>query len=147
MKRGWLWTGMVLLALPGAMEAQSNAERASQVRQTEQAFAKTMADRDHAAFVVFLSDEAIFIGGKGPLRGKKAVADAWKPLYDGPQAPFSWAPERVEVLDSGTIALSTGPVLDPTGKRVGTFNSVWRLEKDGQWRIILDNGCPPCACP
>jgi ketosteroid isomerase-like protein len=139
-------TGVVLLALP-VLAAESNADLASQVRQAEQAFAKTMADRDHAAFVVFLSEEVIFIGGKGPLRGQKAVAEAWKPLYEGRQAPFSWEPERVEVLDSGSIALSTGPVRDPTGKRIGTFNSVWHREPDGKWRIILDNGCPPCACP
>jgi ketosteroid isomerase-like protein len=31
------------------------------------------------------------------------------------------------------------------GLRVGTFNSVWRLEADGKWRIVFDKGCPPCA--
>jgi hypothetical protein len=54
---------------------------------------------------------------------------------------------RVEVLDSGTLALSTGAVRDPGGNRVGTFTSVWRREADGKCRIILDNGCPPCRCP
>lgn len=86
---------------------------AVQVRDVERAFAKTMADRDHAAFVSFLADETIFFGPKAALRGKKAVAEGWKQFYDGARAPFSWEPERVEVLDSGTLALSTGPVRDP----------------------------------
>jgi hypothetical protein len=72
------------------------------------------------------------------------VAEGWKPLFEGPEAPFSWAPERVEVIESGTLALSTGPVRNSEGERIGTFNSTWRLEADGEWRVILDIGCPPC---
>jgi len=49
-----------------------------------------------------------------------------------------------ELLDSGTLAMSSGPVYDPEGKRIGTFNSVWRREPDGSWKIVLDKGCPPC---
>jgi ketosteroid isomerase-like protein len=114
------------------------------VRQTETAFAKTMADRDHAAFASFLATETVFFG-RGVLRGKAAVADAWKSsTREG--APFSWAPDSVEVLDSGELGMTSGPVFDPAGKRVGTFNSVWRKEKDGKWRIIFDNGCPRCDC-
>jgi hypothetical protein len=38
-------------------------------------------------------------------------------------------------------------VLDPDGQRVGTFNSTWRLDEDGEWRVVIDVGCPPCRCP
>lgn len=129
-----------------ALRAQRNAELKEQVRQTEAAFAKTMADRDHAAFRKFLATEAVFISGGNPTRGADAVAARWKRFFEGPNAPFSWSPEFVEVLDSGTLALSSGPVRDPSGKRTGTFNSVWRREAGGQWKIVLDNGCPACDC-
>ena len=137
----------VLLSAPlaAATHAQTNAELQEQVRQAETGFAKSMADRDHAAFVSFLADEAIFVG-RSALRGKAAVGEGWKRFFDGKQAPFSWTPETVLVIDSGTLGLSSGPVFDPTGKRTGTFNSVWRREKDGTWKIVLDNGCPPCNC-
>jgi uncharacterized protein (TIGR02246 family) len=125
---------------------ETSAQLAEQVRQTETAFARTMADRDHAAFVSFLSEEAVFFG-KGVLRGREAVARAWKPFYEGTAAPFSWRPEKVEVLDSGTLALSTGPVFDPSGRQTGTFTSLWRREKDGRWRIVFDKGCPYCPPP
>jgi ketosteroid isomerase-like protein len=118
----------------------------AQVRERERAFAKTMADRDHSAFVSFLADEAIFMGQKGAFRGKAAVAEGWKRYFEGPQAPFSWEPERVAVVESGRLALSSGPVRDPSGKRVGTFNSVWQREDGGTWKIVLDTGCPPCDC-
>ena len=71
-----------------------------------------------------------------------AVALAWKPYFDGPAAPFSWLPDRVEVLADGTLALSTGPVSDPTGKAIARFNSIWRLEAPGTWRVVFDKGQP-----
>lgn len=120
---------------------------AAQVRTAEIAFAKTMADRDHEAFGTFVAEEALFFGQKDVLRGREKVMEGWKPLYQGENAPFSWEPEVVEVLDSGGLALSSGPVRDPQGKEVGTFQSIWRLEKDGKWRVIFDKGCPPCRCP
>jgi ketosteroid isomerase-like protein len=141
-------SGLLLVTLLAAMAAKpdsldNNAKLAQEVREAELAFAKTMALRDHAAFAGHVSDEAVFFGGQGVLRGKEAVAAAWRKFFDGPEAPFSWAPEQVEVLDSGALALSSGPVRDPGGKQIGTFNSIWRLEK-GRWKVIFDKGCPPC---
>jgi len=145
-----LLTVLALLgvALDAPARAQSStAALADDVRGVERAFAKTMADRDHAAFVSFLAEDTVFMPeGPAALRGKQAVAAAWKRLYDAPQAPFSWEPERVEVLDNGTLAFSTGPVRDPQGKRVGTFNSIWRREAGGGWKIVFDKGCPQCDC-
>ena len=137
----------VALALCLAAAAPpTNAELREQVRRTETAFAKSMADRDHAAFVSFLAEETVFMG-RTTLRGKPAVAEAWKRFYEGAQAPFGWEPDRVEVVDSGGLGITSGPVHDPSGKRIGTFNSVWRREGDGRWRIIFDIGCPPCGAP
>ena len=135
-------TGLALWGLGGVLGAADSPETlAAQVRAREVAFAKTMADRDHGAFATFVSEEALFLGAT-VLRGREAVAEGWKPFFDSATAPFSWEPERVEVIDSGTLAVSSGPVRNPQGERVGTFNSTWRLEEDGEWRVGLDIGCP-----
>lgn len=134
----------ILLAMTACAGAQTLIEHQQRVRDTEIAFARTMADRNFAAFQTFLAPDSIFFTG-GPKRGVKAIAQAWKAFYDGPKAPFSWAPDSVEVNDAGTLAMSSGPVWDPSGKRTGTFNSIWRREPDGKWRVIFDKGCPPCA--
>jgi ketosteroid isomerase-like protein len=134
--------GLALAAFASRAGAQAPADLDTQVRDAERAFAGTMAQRDHAAFGRFLADEALFFGRQGVLRGRTAVMEGWKPFFEGPDAPFSWEPETVEVLDSGTLALSSGPVRDKSGRQVGTYNSIWRLEKDGQWKVVFDKGCP-----
>ena len=134
-----------LVSAAEPVPAVSATELSKQVADAERAFAKTMADRDHTAFASFVSEEAVFFSGPTTvLRGRKQVAEGWKPLYEKPAAPFSWGPEKVEVLDSGKLALSTGPVHDPSGKVVGKFTSIWRLEEPGKWRVVFDKGCDVC---
>lgn len=138
-----LIAGMALaLCVAGAGAApQTNAELKKQVAETERAFAATMKARDHVAFSSFLSDEAVFFTGPAPLHGKEAVARGWKRFFDKPAAPFSWEPDEVEVLASGTLAISSGPVYDPGGKLISRFSSIWRQEAPGQWRIVFAEVC------
>jgi ketosteroid isomerase-like protein len=133
----------VIASLPVLSAQQIDmAQRQQEVRARETTFAKSMADRDLAGFTSFISPEAVFVGVGGTTRGPKEIAAAWKRFFDGPDAPFSWKPETVEVLASGNLALSSGPVFDPKGQRIGTYNSTWRRDADDVWRIIFDNGCP-----
>jgi ketosteroid isomerase-like protein len=146
--RSPIFFALALLGLQTAFAAEparpNLPELQREVEDTENAFAKTMADRDYTAFTSFLSDEAVFFSGPTPWRGKLQVAQAWKRFYEKSEVPFSWTPEKVVVLDSGTLALSTGPVRDPKGKLIGTFTSIWRLEAPGIWRIVFDKGCDVC---
>jgi ketosteroid isomerase-like protein len=134
-------TGCAMTAVP--LQATTAKE---QVFAAERAFAKTMADRDHTAFAQYVSDEAVFFSGPTPLRGKQAVVDYWARFYSNPNAPFSWEPKEVEVLDSGGLAISSGPVKDANGKLIATFTSIWRLESTNTWRVVFDKGNPTCQC-
>lgn len=138
---------LVLLAGCAAAPALEPEALRQQVFETERAFARTMADRDHTAFASYLTEETVFFAGDRPIRGGEAVAAEWRPYFEEPAAPFSWEPDQVEVLDSGTLAWSTGPVRDPQGNLVGRFNSVWRRERSGEWKIVLDRGSPVCPPP
>ena len=131
---------------PRTEPATDVAALRAEVVATERAFARTMADRDFAAFGSFIADDAVFFSGPKTLRGKAEVVAAWKKLYEEKEPPFSWAPEHVEVQDGGLLALSTGPVRDPAGKLIGTFTSVWRQAAPGTWRIIFDKGDDVCDC-
>jgi ketosteroid isomerase-like protein len=115
-----------------------------QVIAAEQAFAKTMADRNFKSFVKFLSPDAVFFNGGSVSRGAAAVAATWEPYFSAHEAPFSWTPDHVEVLASGDLALSTGPVIQDH-KIVGRFNSIWRQESPNNWRIAFDKGEAVCG--
>ncbi len=150
MRRGILKLIAALVLLTSAIGLSAGAEPKpditklqDELRATETAFARTMADRDHAAFATFIADEAVFFG-RNEIRGRQAVVDAWASYYEGKEAPFSWRPETVAVLDSGTLGLSSGPVFGSDGKQTGTFSSIWRRKADGKWEIIFDKGCPYC---
>ena len=138
-----------LVAMSGAASAQAGAPQGAQaeVFAAERAFAKSMADRDFAAFGGWVAADAVFFGSTLVHRGRDAVLAAWKPFFDGPQAPFSWEPDQVEVLASGQLALSTGPVRDPQGQVVARFNSIWRRAADGRWLVVFDKGSPPDPVP
>lgn len=116
---------------------------AAQVMAAERAFARSMAERNPAAFAACLSEQAVFFGRQSVLRGKAAVVQGWQPFFEGATAPFSWEPDAVEVLADGTLALSTGPVRNPQGQPIARFNSIWRQEAPGQWRVVFDKGQPP----
>ena len=137
---------VVTMVLTGTARAETVEELTRQVRDSENAFAGTMAKRDLNAFASFIADDAVFFGNAA-MRGKDAVVAGWKRLYEGAQAPFSWQSETVEVLATGKLAHSSGPVFDAQGRRTGTFNSIWRREADGKWKVVFDKGCDACNCP
>jgi ketosteroid isomerase-like protein len=140
--------GLSLLLGANAFAAPevSNADLKKQVFEAERSFAATMKQRDHAAFVRHLSDEAVFFGGPNVLTGKDAVAKGWKGFYEGDKAPFSWEPDSVEVLASGNLAISSGPVYGSDGTVRSRFNSIWRQDAPGVWHVVFDKGSPVCNC-
>jgi pimeloyl-ACP methyl ester carboxylesterase/ketosteroid isomerase-like protein len=109
-----------------------------EVADAEIAFAKAFADRDAAKFFAMVAPDATFIGGLRTMRGKDAVVKGWTRLLEGPQAPFSWGPERVEVTADGKLGLSTGPIYDPKGVHAGDYSSIWQKQGDGSWKVIFD---------
>jgi len=134
---GWV---LLIAVISGFTDLGAQSDPAGVVEAREIAFAQSMADRDLEAFATFLSADAIFFNGNEALRGPEVILRAWAPFFEGAAAPFSWRPDVVQVLDSGDLALTSGPVHDPTGAVIGRFNSVWRLETDGQWRVVFDKG-------
>jgi ketosteroid isomerase-like protein len=141
---GGLLAGIFLLGCAVTQPPADAGALREQVLVTERAFARTMADRDAARFATFLSSEAVFVSGKTATRGSANIAALWARHFTNPAAPFSWYPDQVEVLASGTLAYSSGPVLDPQSRPIGRFSSIWRLEGPGVWRIVFDSGSDTC---
>jgi ketosteroid isomerase-like protein len=143
MKRSILLAAILMFSVsPSLLGQVPAAALRRQVFVAESSFAASMAQRDLEAFASHVSSEAIFFGDTAIMRGKRAVIEGWRRYFEKPAAPFSWKPDVIEVLPSGHLAISNGPVFDPAGKKVGNFSSIWRREPDGSWQIIFDKGCP-----
>lgn len=110
-----------------------------QVRAAECAFARSMAERDLAAFGRHVAEDSVFFA-PGMRRGRAEVLAGWARWFEGARAPFSWAPQQVEVLADGSLAYSTGLVREPGGRAVSRFSSVWRRNAQGQWQVVIDHG-------
>jgi hypothetical protein len=79
---------MISLFFAGILFAPSKAELKEEVRRTETGFAKTMAERDHSAFVTFLDPETVFMSNGVTTRGSRVVAGRWVRFFDGPTPGF-----------------------------------------------------------
>src|SRR6478735_8058172 len=97
------------LLLLGGCAALPSGDAADSLRAAETSFARSMADRNFDAFAAHVADDAVFINGGKPLRGKAEVLAFWKRFFDQTDAPFSWRPEIAEV--AGNFGYTTGPVM------------------------------------
>jgi ketosteroid isomerase-like protein len=143
---------VILVALP-FVAASAIADVADDVRCAEISFSQSVENRNITAFTSFIDADARFVGSS-ISRGPVEVTEAWSVFFadDGPE--IKWRPQYIEVLEDGTLALSRGPyrmiTRDPDGKATehwGTFNSVWRTQTDGAWKIVFDAGSASAEAP
>ena len=129
------------------------ADPVEQVRCREIGFSVSVETQDVALFASFIDADARFFGNS-VVHGPAAIAEAWGVFFtdDGPL--IKWRPQFVEVLEDGALALTRGPYQMTTNdeqgvetEHWGTFNSVWRLHEDGEWRVVFDAGSEPNETP
>lgn len=138
-------------ALAGELPAFDRAARTAEVRAIENAFAASVMENKPEVFSSYIDENAVFVGGSGATRGRAAIVEAWKGFFAEGRPYFEWHAEVVELSGDGTLGLTRGPwtirFKDKDGGEVeqsGLFNSVWRRESDGSWKIVFDAGCSPC---
>ena len=135
-----MMAAVVVALAPDSDAAQFDVPEAQEGRAREVAFAKTMADRDFEAFLTFIAPDAVFFAGHRPQRGRTVIGDVRRSLFEGDGAPFSWGSDLVQVMDSGDVAFSSGPVTRPDGESTSQFNSIWLKADDEVWYVVLDKG-------
>ena len=129
------------------------ADLEQDVRCREIGFSTSVELQDRETFASYIDPDARFVGGKVD-RGRDVITEAWAVFFTGDLPSIKWRPQIVEVLESGDLALSRGPyrIIDKdengdTREGWGTFNSVWRLDADGEWLVVFDAGSFPDETP
>ncbi len=133
------------LALAAASGSAPAAERLSAqvLIDQENAFSKAAVDRGtRAAFLEFLGDSSVVLTPT-PLPGR--------PTYErlpAPGNPLRWRPDLAMISGHGDFGWASGPFdayeFTATGRPsvTGHYFTVWWVEDNGQWRVILDGGVP-----
>ena len=129
------------------------ADPIEEVRCREIAFSKAAENRDDKAFRSFIDRDARFVGNR-VRRGHSEIVDGWAPFLADGGPSIKWRPLHVEVLDDGKLAFTRGLYrvfnVDADGNESvswGWFNSTWRLNDDGVWRVVFDTGDPAVRPP
>lgn len=146
-RRKFVFAGAVgaamLPACASSPPALTDDAARAQVRDAELAFADAMARRNLMDFANRIAEDAVFVGGGRPLRGKSVILDHWSRYFKDPAAPFAWEPAVVEVTSRNSLGYTEGPVKAGDAV-VARFFSTWQRQADGRWLVVFDSGIAEC---
>lgn len=103
---------------------------------------KSEEDGFNKAFIEFAHPEAVLLKPNNmPIKGKKAIANIYNNL-SSEGIHFTWKPLGGYVAESGELGYTYGTYIVKTDstKNEGTYVSVWKKDKQGNWKYILDSG-------
>lgn len=112
----------------------------------EAKFAKDVAAKGGAGFAEWFAEDGVALGnGVAPLVGKVAIEKSatWLPK----DYQLTWTPTDGMIGPSGDMGYTWGHFeghsKDANGNPVtttGRYMTIWRREKDGTWKVVLDAG-------
>lgn len=109
----------------------------------ERAFAKTSVEKGFRdAFLTFFADDGIFFQPH-PVKAKEALrAQCARPQT----VTLNWEPIFGDVSDAGDLGFTTGPYMltdnspQNSPPQHGCFFSIWKVQSDGSWKVVVDAG-------
>jgi ketosteroid isomerase-like protein len=131
------------LALPSFTQ-EKTSKGADLLRTLEADFAKAVAEHGHDAFVSYFAEDGVELEDGGGIKTKDDMRkeSAWPPDFS-----LNWAPVKAEMAASGELGYAYGNYelksRDKDGKfvtRYGKYASIWKKQKDGSWKVVLDMG-------
>ena len=134
---------LLLVSVPAAQSPRAMPEALTQMIQSERDFAaRALAVGWKQAFLEYFADDAVgFDGQAGPAKDQ---------IRANPDPPADlqliWEPRYGDISASGELGYLTGPVRnvrksrDNGRPRHSTYASLWKRQRDGSFKVILDFG-------
>jgi ketosteroid isomerase-like protein len=97
-----------------------------------------------SAFLFYIADDGVILRDNSyPEKGKDALAKRYSGKSDS-SFVLSWEPLKASIAGSGEIGYTYG-IWTNTEKASGaiskgTYITIWKKQKDGSWKFILDSG-------
>jgi ketosteroid isomerase-like protein len=135
---------MLVFAANSVATKQESAKGGDLLRQLEANFAADVARYGHAAFLTYFAEDGVEVVDGGGF-DTKDIMRKQPPWADG--TSLTWIPVKAEMAASGDLGYTYGNYIfttkDKEGKVVvnyGKYTSIWKKQKDGQWKVIVDMG-------
>jgi len=136
------------IALPIARPTVSASPKATaeMLKQLEGEFMKAALEKGSRGYMSYYADDAVELPNNNPIiRGKTNIAETMG-FLDDKNNRLTWTPVGADISASGDLGYTygtyefTSPGQDGSQTEYGKYASIWRLQKDGSWKVVLDMG-------
>jgi len=125
----------------------SPKDNAETLKQLEGEFMKAAAERGSAGYMSYYAEDAVEVPNHANvIRGKENIAKDMA-FLDDKTNHLTWTPLGADMSASGDLGYTYGTyefvARDKDGKAVvdhGKYTSIWKKQKDGSWKVVLDMG-------
>lgn len=137
-----------LLIFPNLHSSVSAAKPdATALRQLEVEFMKAAMEKGSLGYMSYYAQDAVELpNGAAALQGKDAIAKTMG-FLDQKGNRLTWSPVGADMSASRDLGYTWGTYefrsLDKDGKETisyGKYTSIWKKQKDGKWKVVLDMG-------
>jgi ketosteroid isomerase-like protein len=127
--------------------ADARPATADTLRQLEADFMKAAAEKGAEGYMSYYAEDAVEVpNGEDAIQGKANIAKTMG-FLDDKKNQLVWAPVGADISASGDLGYTWGTYefrsQGKDGKPVvehGKYTSIWKKQKDGNWKVVLDMG-------
>ena len=112
---------------------------------------KSVKEGIAAAFIAYADKDVILMRDKQfPILGIEELKEYYSKIKNG-NAKLEWSPVKAEISKSGELGYTFGDWIysakDSKDTVFGNYVTIWKKQKDGSWKFVLDGGntTPPPA--
>ena len=140
---------VVIVALPvaGPKVSASPKATAQTLKELEAEFVKAAAEKGSQGYMSYYADDSVEVPNGAPLIQGKAEIAKGMGFLDDKNNSLTWSPVGADISASGDLGYTYGNfefhAKDKDGKAVveyGKYTSIWKQQKDGSWKVVLDMG-------
>ncbi len=137
----------IILPIARPTVAASPKATAETLKQLEAELMKTAADRGSQGYMSYYADDSVEVPNGAPLIQGKAEIAKGMGFLDDKNNRLIWTPVGADISASADLGYTYGTFeFHSTSKEgkptvdYGKYTSIWKLQKDGSWKVVLDMG-------
>ena len=140
---------LVAVSIGSFALAGKNANGPEALMNADRDFDRVTAEKGIDGWVSFFAEDGMQLTPEGNIKGRQAIREYMGPAFARPGFSLRWKPTFADIADSGDLGYTTGTYesrgTDAQGNplvRTGRYVSIWRKQRDGAWKVVLDTGAP-----